>query len=92
MEKKTRTIDIIKQTREVPESVHEERKKFNNMRKIITDALKTKAKSIPQIAAETNISLAEITYYLMTLQKFGKISVQSLDDMDEYYFYELKKK
>ena len=92
MEKKTRTIDFIKQNREIPESVQEERKKFNSIRKIILDTLKEGAKSIPQIYTETNISTAEITYYLMTLQKFGKIIVNSLDDMDEYYSYELKKK
>jgi predicted Rossmann fold nucleotide-binding protein DprA/Smf involved in DNA uptake len=92
MEKKPRTIDIIKQKRKVPESVTEGRKKYNSMKKAILEALKDEAKTIPQIASETKISLPETTYYLMALQKFGEVSVQGLDDMDEYYFYELKKK
>ncbi len=92
MEKKTRTIDIIKQKRKVPESVTEGRKKYNSMKRAILESLKEEAKTIPQISTETNISLYETTYYLMALHKFGDVSVHSLDDMDEYYFYELKKK
>jgi hypothetical protein len=92
MEKKARTIDIIKQKRNVPESIKEGRKKYSSMRRAILEALKDEAKTIPQIAFETKISLPETTYYLMALQKFGDVAVQGLDDMDEYYFYELKKK
>jgi hypothetical protein len=87
---KNRTIDIIKQKRSVPESVNEGRKKFNNFKRIIKEALKEEAKTIPQIAAEINMPLHETTYYLMAMQKFGDVVVDSLDDMDEYYFYKLK--
>ena len=90
MENKTRTIDIIKQKRSVANSVIEGRKKFNSMKKAIKDALKDEAKSIPQLAAETQLPVHEITYYLMAMQKFGDVVVDSLDDMDEYYFYKLK--
>jgi hypothetical protein len=27
----------------------------------------------------------------MTLQKFGEVTVEGIDDMDEYYIYKLKK-
>ena len=90
MEKKERTIDIIKQKRTVPESVTENRKKFNSFKKAIKEALKDEAKSIPQIAAEIQMPVHETTYYLMAMQKFGDVVVDSLDDMDEYYFYKLK--
>ena len=90
MEAKTRTIDIIKQKRTVPDSVTEGRKKFNSFKKAIKEALKSEPKSIPQIAAETQMPVHEITYYLMAMQKFGDVVVDSLDDMDEYYFYKLK--
>ncbi len=90
MEKKTRTIDIIKQKRSVADSVIEGRKKFNSMKKAIKEALKEAPKSIPQIAAEITMPVHETTYYLMAMQKFGEVMVDSLDDMDEYYFYKLK--
>jgi hypothetical protein len=90
MENKESTINIIKQKRTVPDSVIEGRKKFNNFKKVIKEALKEEPKTIPQIAAAINMPLHETTYYLMAMQKFGDVVVDSLDDMDEYYFYKLK--
>lgn len=91
METKTKTINIIKETRKVPAHVTEGRKKYVQIRKAILEALKTEGKTIPQIAADTKLPVAETTYYLMTLQKFGEITVEGIDDMDEYYIYKLKK-
>jgi hypothetical protein len=88
---KDRTIDIIKQKRTVSVTVNEERKKFNSFKKAIKEALKEEPKSIPQLAAEIKMPLHDTTYYLMAMQKFGEIAVDSLDDMDEYYFYKLAK-
>jgi hypothetical protein len=90
MEAKTRTIDIIKQKRAVPDSVTEGRKKFNSFKKAIKEALKNEPRTIPQIAADINMPVHETTYYLMAMLKFGDIVVDSIDDMDEYYFYKLK--
>ncbi|MDP4208230.1 MAG: hypothetical protein Q8928_05395 [Bacteroidota bacterium] len=91
MNTKTRTINIIKETRKVSAHVTEERKKYVKIRKTILETLKTEGKTIPQIAADTNLPVAETTYYLMTLQKFGEVTVEGIDDMDEYYIYKLKK-
>ena len=91
METKPKTINILKESRKVPSHVTEGRKKYVQIRKAILESLKAEAKTIPQIAADTNRSLAEITYYLMTLQKFGDVTVEGIDDMDEYYIYKLKK-
>lgn len=90
MEPKTRTIDIIKQNHSVSEKVAEDRKKYNSYRKVIREALKNEAKTIPQIASEINLPVHEITYYLLSMQKFGDVVADSIDDMDEYYFYKLK--
>ncbi|MGC9151130.1 MAG: hypothetical protein ACP5F6_05165 [Microbacter sp.] len=92
MEKKERTIDIIKQERKVSPEVLENRKIFSRNRKAIMEALKEGPKTIPQVAAEIQLSLPDTTFYMMTLFKFGDVDVNGLDDMDEYYFYELKKK
>jgi len=91
MEGKQKTINAIKEIRKVSARVIEGRKKYVHIRKAILEALKTEGKTIPQIASETNLSGAETTYYLMTMQKFGEVSVEGIDDMDEYYIYKLKK-
>ncbi|MDP4267789.1 MAG: hypothetical protein Q8880_10210 [Bacteroidota bacterium] len=90
MEKKEKTIDIIKQQRKVSASVIDGRKLYSKNRKALMDALKEGPKTIPQLSEFTQISLPDTTYYLMALLKFGDIVVNRLDDMDEYYFYELK--
>ncbi|HOP04587.1 MAG TPA: hypothetical protein PL017_09070 [Tenuifilaceae bacterium] len=86
-----KTIDIIKQKRSVPEAVKHNMKEFNALKKKVLATMETEQKSIPQIAQETQLPLDVVTYHLMTLQKFGFVEVSELDDMDEYYFYKLKK-
>ena len=91
MEAKTKTINIIKETRKVPAHVSESRKKYVQIRKAILEALKDEGKTIPQIAADTNLPSDVATYYLMSLIKFGDVAVEGIDDMDEYFIYKLKK-
>jgi len=91
METRKKTIQIIKETRKVPESVTENRNKFIKIRKNILEALKDGGKTIPQIADATKLPLFETTYYLLSLHKFGEVIVEGIDDMDEYFIYKLKK-
>lgn len=86
-----KTIDIIKQKRKVSESVKQNIKDFNAMKKRILATMETEHKSVPQIAEELHLPLDVVTFHLMSLQKFGFVEVSELDDMDEYYFYKLKK-
>lgn len=86
-----KTINIIKETRKIPAHVSENRKKYNRIRKAILETLKREGKTIPQIAEATKLPLADITYYLLSLYKFGEVVVEGIDDMDEYYIYKLKK-
>jgi Fic family protein len=86
-----KTIDIIKEKRQVSEEVKEKLKYTRKINKEILNALKGKDKTIPEIAKETKIESHVVTYHLMTLLKYGKIEVGEIDDMDEYYFYKLKK-
>ena len=88
MEKKP--IDIIKEKRTVPEALRSLRKEYNQIRKQIKETLKTGAKTIPEIAQSTGITAAEVTYHLMTMRKFGEVEAGEPDDMDEYYYYQLK--
>lgn len=89
---KIKTIDAIKEKRNVPESLKEKRKEYNNVRKMIKKSLANEPKTIPQIARETGIPSHIVTYTLMTCRKYGEIETGEPDDMDEYYFYQLKQK
>ena len=87
---KGKTYKYLKEKMTVSGDVKENLKKYNKIKKSILNSLKSGEKSIPQIVEETNFSLSEITYHLMSLRKFGFIVESELDDMDEYYFYKLK--
>ena len=94
MEKKkstTRTIDIVKKERQVPANVKEELKHFNRMKRAIRKALEEGPLTIPELADKLNISKDEATYHLMSLRKYGLVTAGEQDDMDEYFFYHLKK-
>jgi hypothetical protein len=91
MEKKVRTVTILKETRKVPEHVDAERKKYIQIRRTLREALKDQSKTIPELAVATQLLLPDVTYYLMSMLKFGEVDVDGIDDMDEYYFYKLKK-
>ena len=90
--KKKKTVTFMKEKRTVPNEVKEKSKKFVRMRKAIKASLKEGPKNIPQLAEDTNLPIDVMTYYVMSLQKFGQIAVGDLDENDEYYFYELLKK
>ena len=94
MEKKSsppRTIDIVKKERQIPAAVKEELKQFNRMKRTIRQALSEGPLTIPELADKLTISKAEATYFLMSLRKYGLVTAGEQDDMDEYYFYQLKK-
>ncbi|NOQ27352.1 MAG: hypothetical protein GQ564_18475 [Bacteroidales bacterium] len=86
-----KTIDIIKKKRIVSDDVKEKIKSFNKIKRLILKSLETAEKTVPQIAQEIGLPLDVVTYHLMTLQKYGNIEAGDVDDMDEYYFYKLKK-
>ena len=94
MEKKdspVRTIDIAKKERQVPAPVKEELKQFNRMKRAIRQALEDGPLTIPELADKLSVGKDEVTYYLMSLRKYGFVTTGEQDDMDEYFFYHLKK-
>ena len=66
-------------------------KEYNRIKKLILKSLESEAKTIPQIAGETELPPDVVTFYLMTLRKYGSIETGEIDDMDEYFSYKLKK-
>ncbi len=85
-----KTIDKIKEKREVPESLKQKVKETGRIQRTILGSLKEEPKTIPGIAEDTGLESHVVTYHLMTMLKFGKIEVGEIDDMDEYYYYKKK--
>jgi len=90
-EKKQKTIDVIKEKRTVSAEAKQNLKDYNRIKKLILKSLEPEAKTIPQIAAETELPQEVVTFYLMTLRKYGSVETGEIDDMDEYFYYKLKK-
>jgi predicted transcriptional regulator len=86
-----KTIDQIKEKRVVSDELKERVKAMAKINRKILSALKDSEKTIPEIATETKLESQMVTYHLMTLLKYGKIEAGEIDDMDEYYYYKLKK-
>jgi len=94
MEKKdspVRTVDLAKKERQVSVAVKDNLKQYNRMKRAIRQALKEGPMTIPELADKLDINTADVTYYVMTLRKYGFITAGEQDDMDEFYYYQLKK-
>ena len=88
--KKKKTVKVLKETMKVSQEVKDNLKSFTRMKKAILNALKEKRMTVPQLAKALDISGDKAMYYLMTLQKYGFVVVDEIDDMDEYFYYKLK--
>ncbi len=65
--------------------------RFKEQRKIIKqikDCLKDGPKTIPEIASATGLSKGVVTWYVMTLVKYGELN-HSEEEVDGYYLYSL---
>jgi Fic family protein len=89
--KKGRTFAEAKKKYGVNEKVRESSKQYKEIHKKILATLEEGPKNIPQIAEILKMSASDVTYFLMTCRKFGYVKVNGLDDMDEYFLYELEK-
>ncbi|BDX39430.1 hypothetical protein CYCD_27850 [Tenuifilaceae bacterium CYCD] len=57
----------------------------------IASALNDKPLSIPQITEKINISIQEVTWNVMTMNRYGFIESTGLDGDEVYHIYKLKK-
>ena len=88
---KGKTIQYIKEKRQVSQQTRDKLKSFNKIKRDILGALKDGGEmNIPQLSEKLSIPTSEMVYYLMSLLKYGFVETAGLDDMDEYYFYKLK--
>jgi len=88
---KKKTINTIKETRTVSTEARQRRKNYADKKKQILKALEDEPKTIPELTSITGMPDHEVTYYLMTLRKYGDVVVGEVDDDDEYFYYQLKK-
>jgi DNA-directed RNA polymerase specialized sigma subunit len=85
------TIKILREKRKVSDRVKENLKQFNKEKKAILDALGREDMTIAQISKETGMTKDKTMFILMSLVKFGFVSAGTVDEMDEYFTYKLKK-
>ncbi len=89
-EKQGQTYKLLREKREVPESVKENLKKFTRTKKSILEALKEEEMTVRQLSQKLGLPSHELLFYLMTLVKYGSVQTGIIDDMDEYYTYKIK--
>jgi len=56
----------------------------------ILEKIKEEAKTIPQISEELGMDKEKVMYDVMTMNKYGILFPEGLDDMDEYFLYKSK--
>jgi len=88
--KKDMSVTYMKEKRRISQELKNKVKEFAKVKKTILKSLESGPKAIPQIAQETKLDTAAVTYYLMSLRKYGEIEETEEINEDEYYLYRLK--
>ncbi len=65
-------------------------KAFPQLWKSILKFMNEGKKTIPEIATELGVDKEVITYHLMTMNKYGVVVPDGLDDDDAYFYYKIK--
>ncbi len=86
-----KTAKYLRDKQGIPEKAKENIKEFVRIKKALIDALKNGEMTIPQLSEKLSMSKEDVTFYLMTLIKYGDVAVGEIDDNDEYFTYKLNK-
>jgi len=86
-----KTAKLLRDKQGVPEKAKENLKEFVGIKKALIEALKNGEMTIPQLSEKLSMSKEDVTFYLMTLVKYGDVAVGEIDDNDEYFTYKLNK-
>jgi predicted transcriptional regulator len=89
---KGKTVKYLKEKMTVDKEVMNNLKSFTRSKKAIINSLKEGGKTVPQLAKELEITTEDCMYLLMSLLKYGYVKTGEIDDMDEYFAYELTEK
>lgn len=88
---KGKTAKWLRDQQGISEKAKEQLKEFTTKKRSVLAALKDGPLTIEQVAEKAEMALSETVFYMMTLQKYGDVVVNEIDDMDEYFTYKLKK-
>lgn len=88
---KGKTYKYLREKREVTQAAKDNQKQFSKIKKSILDALQEGDLTIEQLTQKLDMPKHEVVYYLMSLIKYGFVQTGTVDDMDEYFSYKLKK-
>lgn len=86
-----KTAKYLRDKQGVPDRVKDQLKEYNRVKKSITDALQKEDLTIAQLSEKLHMSKPDVTFYLMSMVKYGLVATGEIDDMDEYYTYKLVK-
>ena len=88
MAEKVSTLRILREQGMKPKvETLEKLKEQRLVKKKISECLKNEAKTIPQISAETSLPSPLVTWFIMTMLKYGEI--REAGEKDSYYLYRL---
>jgi len=88
---KGKTFKYLRDKREVSQAAKDNLKKFNRIKKTVLDSLRENDLTIDQLTKILNMPKDEVVFYVMSLVKYGFVQTGTIDDMDEYFSYKLKK-
>ncbi|MBN1668737.1 MAG: hypothetical protein JW862_16705 [Anaerolineales bacterium] len=83
--------DLRKQNREKVEIAQAMLKEQQVVRKAISRVIQGTPKSVPEIAAATELPPPEVLWHITAMKKYGEVVEDGLDDDFEYYLYRLAK-
>ena len=88
---KGKTAKFLKEKTGIPKEAAEKLKRFTKVKKNILNLLKEGEKTVPQLSEKLGLPEDEVMFQLMSLLKYGFVETGDLDDMDEYFYYKIKK-
>ncbi|MEL9915017.1 MAG: winged helix-turn-helix domain-containing protein [Candidatus Micrarchaeia archaeon] len=88
--KKTLTVEWLKKNRTVPKEILEKIKEDNKIKAMILNAMKDGPKTIPEISKITGLAASTVTWWLMTLRKYGMVIETGEIESDSFYKYKIK--
>lgn len=83
--------DLRKQNRGKVEIAQAMLKEQQAVRKTISKVIQGTAKSVPEIAAATELPPHEVLWHITAMKKYGEVVEDGLDDDYEYFLYRLVK-
>lgn len=87
----TLTVKQVKEKYPVSQKVKDSVKEFKKISKKILESLEKGQKTIPQLVKDTGMETGMVTWYVMSMEKFGFIEANDVDD-DDFYFYRIPQK